>query len=283
MDTPRRIELRRGDTRLHHVHHVIVRRDGSADDPPDLEPGSVPDDLLPDLRNGWQRLLESEYESAVVSAWMTSALARMVAPVDVLAAFARTVEDEVRHVDICADVLVKLGVRPSIPRDVVPPLVAWKDDDAAEEEVLAGLLNFFVVGELISAAEFTHALRVARLPLAVWAISEIIRDEHFHGAFGFETARLLVPNLGAQAKARLSHRVECELLRMERRMGGPLTGTPQGLTEREQKLLELGLPPPAVMLGVFYQCVGVQLVPRLEELGLSAGVRVGQEPGAAKP
>jgi hypothetical protein len=283
MTAPVRMTLHRGDTRLKNIHRKIIRRDGSAEDPPAVEPGSIPPDMLEDLKAGWQRLLESEYESAVVSGWMTSALARMVVPLDVLAAFAHTTEDEVRHVDICADVLEALGATPTVPRDVVPPLVAWTDDKGAEEEVLAGLLNFFVVGELISAAEFRHALRAARLPVAVWAISEILRDEAFHGPFGFETARLLVPGLSPEARARLTKRVEDELLRMERRLGGPMREAPRDLTPREQKLLEMGLPPPPVMLGIFYNVVGSQLVPRLEELGLPLTVQVGQTPTPSPP
>ena len=72
----------------------------------------------------------------------------MGAPLDVLGAFGRVVEDEVRHVDVAADVLNAMGVAPTLPRDVIPPVLAWKDDAQSDEQVVAGLVSFFCVGEL---------------------------------------------------------------------------------------------------------------------------------------
>ncbi|MEW5853774.1 MAG: ferritin-like domain-containing protein [Myxococcota bacterium] len=272
--TPR-LELIRGGTRLHQVHVQRVRRDGSAVDPPELDPRDIPPALMQDARNGWQRLLESEYESVVVSGWMTSALARLGVPLDILGAFGRVVEDEIRHVDVCADVLQRLGVNAVIPKDATPPVFAWKDDADADEQVIAGLVSFFCVGELMSAMEFRNALQMARLPLAQWAIGEIHRDEAFHGAFGFEAAKLFVPHWKPEAKARLVKRLQDELARFERRIGGPLNEDPRELTGKEKDLAELGLPPPPVMLGVFYGAVESQLLPRLADLGLEMNIGVG--------
>jgi len=273
---PKRFDLSRGGTRLHPVHQQRVRRDGSADDPPPLDLKDIPPDLLPDAVAGWQRLLESEYESVVVAGWMTSALARMGAPLDVLGAFGRVVEDEVRHVDVAADVLNAMGVAPTLPRDVIPPVLAWKDDAQSDEQVVAGLVSFFCVGELLSAFEFRHALTLVRLPIAQWALSEIHRDEAFHGAFGFETARLFVPDFTGAQKDRLRARMTADLVRFERRIGGPLPGEPRELTGKERDMAGLGLPPPPVMLAVFYNALETQLLPRMAELGVELDLKVGK-------
>lgn len=272
---PKRFDLSRGTTRLHPVHQQRVRRDGAADDPPPLDLKDIPRDLVPDAVAGWQRLLESEYESVVVSGWMTSALARMGAPLDVLGAFGRVVEDEVRHVDVAADVLKALGAAPSLPRDLIPPTMAWKDDADSDEQVVAGLVSFFCVGELLSAHEFRHALDLVRLPLAQWALSEIHRDEAFHGAFGFEAARLFVPDFKPAQKDRLRTRMKADLVRFERRIGGPLGGEPRDLTQKEKDMAALGLPPPPVMLSVFYTALETQLLPRMAQMGVELDVKVG--------
>lgn len=276
---PTRNDVSRGGTRLHPVHITRVRRDGSAEDPPPLDPGAIEPALQKDVVAGWQSLLESEFESVVVAGWMTSALARVGAPLDVLGAFGRVVEDEVRHVDVVAEVLSMLGANPSVPRNATPPVMAWQDDGASDEQVISGLVSFFCVGELISAFEFRHALTLVKLPLARWALGEIHRDEAFHGAFGFETARLFVPHFSDAARARLVARVMDELQRFERRIGGPLLGPPRDLTAREARMAELGLPPAPVMLAVFYATVEQQLVPRMAELGVHLPVRVGSAPG----
>jgi hypothetical protein len=181
-------------------------------------------------------------------------------------------------VDVVADVLMALGAVPTIPRDVTPPVLAWQDDAASDEQAVAGLVSFFCVGELLSAYEFRHALNVVKLPLAQWALSEIHRDESFHGAFGFEAARLFVPSWSAPQKDRLRARITADLTRFERRIGGPWTGPARDLTEREISLSRLGLPPPVAMLGVFYDAVEAQLLPRLSELGVAPDLRVGKLP-----
>lgn len=275
---PRRLAITRGGTRLHNVHIQRVRRDGAAEDPPPLEPGSIPAELHADVVAGWQRLLESEFESVVVAGWMTSALARLGAPLDILGAFGRVVDDEIRHVDVVAEVLVALGANPTVPKDTTPPVLAWRDDADADEQAIAGLVSFFCVAELISAHTFRHALGLAQLPLARWALGEIHQDESFHGAFGFETARLFVPHFKPAAKDRLRARLLDELARFERRIGGPLQGEPRELTPREATMATLGLPPPPVMLSVFYAAVETQLLPRLAQLDLELDIHVGAAP-----
>lgn len=273
-----RLELLRGGTRLHNVHIQRVRRDGGAEEPPAVDLTGIPEDLRKDAVASWQRLLESEFESVVVAGWMTSALARMGVPLDIVGAFGRVVEDEIRHVDVVADVIGKLGGQASVPRNAVPPVMAWKDDADADEQVISGLVSFFCVGELLSAFEFRQALQLAKLPLAVWAISEIHRDESFHGAFGFETAKLFVPHWKGPAKDRLRRRITDELVRFERRIGGPLVGKDRELTEKELALAALGMPAPPIMVSVFYGALESQLLPRLAELGVELDVRVGKAP-----
>jgi len=273
-----RLELLRGGTRLHNVHIQRVRRDGAADEPPAVDLAAIPGELRTAAVSSWQRLLESEFESVVVAGWMTSALARMGAPLDIVGAFGRVVEDEIRHVDVVADVITRLGGQASVPRNAVPPVMGWKDDADADEQVISGLVSFFCVGELLSAFEFRQALQLAELPLAIWALTEIHRDESFHGAFGFETAKLFVPHWKAPAKDRLRVRIMDELARFERRIGGPLTGESRELTQSERSLAALGMPPPPVMVSVFYGALETQLLPRLAELGVDLDVRVGKAP-----
>src|SRR5687767_2994998 len=155
----KRLKVVRDTTKLKAVHRKRVLRDGEAKGPPKFDATEYPNAILTKARDGWQGLLDSEFESVVIAGWMTSALARMAAPLDVLGAFGRIVEDEVRHVDLCSEVIWTLGGTPTIPDQPPPPYPGWQDDPAATAEALTGLTAFFCVGELVS----QHLLRQAEM------------------------------------------------------------------------------------------------------------------------
>jgi hypothetical protein len=270
--------LQRDVTRLRVVHRQRVLRHGDAEPAPPSEGPLVAPHLVGAARAGWQRLVETEYESVVIASWMTAGLARLGAPLDILGAFGRIVEDEIRHVDLCAQLVDKLGDHPTIVPAAVPPFPIAVDGAAAQEvefELIAGLIGFFCVFEHLSAHVFREALDAAAQPVAKWAIAEIHRDEAFHGAFGFETAKLFVPSWSEAQRERLGTRVVDDIRRFEQRLGGPLAeGASAETSADERALAELGLLPAPHLLSVFYQAVQAELVPRLDELGVRVPLEV---------
>lgn len=272
-----RLPLLRDVTRLKVVHRQRVLRQGDADPPPAeglAGLASLPGGVGGAALRGWQQLLETEYESVVISGWMTAALARLGAPLDILGAFGRVVEDEIRHVDVCAQMVEALGGRPTLPALATPPFPLSGDlrpGTEAEFETVSGMISFFCVFEHLSGLVFHEALQSAQDEAARWAISEIYRDEAFHGAFGFETAKLYVPRWPEAARARLSARVAADIRRFEERLGGPLSeeAARRHAADPEVAALELlGLLSPPSLLRIFYAGVREQLIPRLQEIGV---------------
>ncbi len=272
-----RLAIVRDTTRLKAVHRKRVLRDGDAKGPPRFDRAAHDPSILAKAAAGWQGLLDSEFESVVIAGWMTAALARMAAPLDVLGAFGRIVEDEVRHVDLCAEVIWALGAEPTIPAQPSPPYPGWDRDKGAEAEAILGLAAFFCVGEQASHLLLKQAELVSSVPIASWALGEIVRDESFHGPWGYETAKLFVPSWDDASKRRLAERLVEEVERLECRLGGPLRREMEERepTEEEVALAAFGLPGPSTLLPVFYQAVDLQLVPRMKELGIELPVRVG--------
>jgi hypothetical protein len=274
-----RTPLRREATRLHVVHAQRVRRGGDADEAP--APGPHDAALAPptraDAARGWQGLLDTEYESVVIASWMTAALTRLGAPLDLLGAFGRIVEDEVRHVDVCARLVDRFGATPTIVRGPLPPLPQeLAQGSAGEFETVSALVGFFCVFEFLSGLIFHEALEHTTSPLAQWAVAEIYRDEAFHGAFGFEAARCFVPGWADERRAALARRVEAEVVRFGERLvtrPSPRTAGPTQLAELDA-LAQLGLLAPAQLLPIFHAGVTTQLVPRLRELGLPVEIDV---------
>ncbi len=263
-------------TRLKVVHRQRVLRQGDADPaPPFFREGHDPR-VLAAAADGWQRLLETEYESVVIAGWMTSALARLGAPLDILGAFGKVVEDEIRHVDLCAQMVEIFGGAPTIPRAAPPPFpIDIPEGSDAEHETIAGLVSFFCVFEHLSGLVFNQAVKAAEAEVARWALSEIFRDEAFHGAFGYETARLYVPGWSEAQRRRLGERVAADVRRFELRLGGPLGPDAHQKSDLLAEALErLGLLSPPKLLATFYAGVKGQLLPRMDDLGIPVDLRV---------
>jgi hypothetical protein len=258
------------------VHRQRVARQGDAEPAPSFAPAAHRPGTVEAAARGWQSLLDTEYESVVIASWMTAALARLGAPLDLLGAFGRIVEDEIRHVDLCAQLVERMGGSPTIVRGELPPLPSALERGAAGElEAVGGLVGFFCVFEFLSGLVFHQALDTATVELPRWAIGEIYRDEAFHGAFGFDAARHFVPGWSEAWRELLARRVEDDVRRFEARLGGPLSGRPAPLDPELAALERMGLLSPTRLLATFYAGVEQQLGPRLVELGIPVelGVR----------
>jgi hypothetical protein len=255
-----RIRILRDATRLKVVHRQRVARQGDAEPAPAFTRDGAPVATIEAAARGWQRLLDTEYESVVIASWMTAALARLGAPLDLLGAFGRVVEDEVRHVDLCCQLVDALGTAPTISRGPLPPLPdALERGSAGELETVSGLVGFFCVFEFLSGLVFHEALETATVDLPRWAI----------GAWSEEW------------RTALARRVEDDVRRFEQRLGGPLPAG-GGPLDAEIAALELmGLLSPPRLLATFYEGVEGQLVPRLFELGIPVACSVRRPPDDA--
>src|SRR3954465_10500318 len=150
---------------------------------PDIDPRSLSPEILARLAAGWRALCEDERDSVIAATLVAGDLARLGAPPSILAGAARVIEDEVRHVGVCATVLERLGAEAAeIPAENRRRGVG--DDPSIERRTALALIAGFGVGESMSAGCFAAARRSCRQPLFRWALTELLRDEARHGAFG---------------------------------------------------------------------------------------------------
>lgn len=262
------------------MHRQRVTRQGDAELAPLFVAGNIAPDILGAAANGWQALLATEYESIVVAAWMTSALTRIGAPLDFIGSFGRVVEDEIRHVDLCAQMVETFGGVPTIPTALPPPFpTGAATERAAQFEIISGMVSFFCVFEHLSGLVFAQAIEAATDDKAKWALGEIFRDEAFHGAFGFETAKYYVPNWTHDERAALAVRVVDDIQRFERRLHGALPIDEDLMSPQLAALQNLGLLSPAPLLATFYGGVQTELLPRLREIGIDVAYGQGRSGG----
>jgi hypothetical protein len=265
------VPLLRDVTRLKVVHRQRVMRQGDADPAPPFASAGLGSDVLSAAAAGWQSLLATEYESVVIASWMTSALTRIGAPLDLIGSFGRVVEDEIRHVDLCAQMIESFGAVPTVPVAAPPPFpTSAANAREAQVEIISGMVSFFCVFEHLSGLLFAHSIEAASEARAKWALGEIFRDEAFHGAFGFETAKYYVPTWTVDERKTLSQRVTLDIKRFEQRLHGGLPADDELGSPLLAALQNLGLLSPPALLATFYNGVQHELIPRLAELGLDS-------------
>lgn len=191
--------------------------------PPDVDPRSLPADRVARLVEIWTTLCEDERDSVIAATLVTGDLARLGAPPAVLAVAARVIEDEVRHVGVCATVLERLGgAVAEVPAE--DRRRGLGDDPSIARRTARVLVAGFGVGESMSAGWFAAARRTCRQPLLRWALTELLRDEARHGAFGIDAGGWLTGQWSDEERRALWPDCVAEMEAFERRLGGPVAG-----------------------------------------------------------
>lgn len=239
----------------------------------------------------WGSRACAEHGSVHQFAAVARALTELRAPVEFLGAIARLLTDEVRHVQLCADLALTfypegredqalLGLRIPIAPWPDAPTVSNRDDyDGAHEMALRGwaaraILTACAIGETISRPMLEALAAVASDPLAEAASEQILKDEQLHGRFGFEALAYLVPRLDQVEQAALQRqltralggfeRTVCGAVQIEELAGREITITPWEAGDAPN----LGTLSDEQYAMIFYSCLEHEVFPALDSLGL---------------
>jgi len=163
-------------------------------------------ELLARVAAGWRRLAEEERRSVGRAAHLAADLAALQAPPALLAAAARVIADEVRHLDVCATVAETMD--PAIRVRNRPMLSARRLDlvpraPTGEAGVARTLLADYAITKPSSAAALADARAACREPLIAWGYGEILRDEARHATFGANAASWIIRRWSPQARRAL--------------------------------------------------------------------------------
>jgi hypothetical protein len=188
---------------------------------PDFDRSSISAERVARIVASWTALCEDERDSLIAATLVAGDLARLGAPPSILAAAARVIEDEVRHVGVCATVLQRLGgAVAEVPAEDRRRNLG--DDPSIERRTARVLIAGFGVGESISAGWFAAARRSCREPMLRWALTELLRDESRHGPFGIDAGRWLTQHWSDADRRTLWPDCVAEMEDFERRLGGPV-------------------------------------------------------------
>ena len=234
----------------------------------------------------WAGRARAEHGSVHQFAALTHALAEARAPLHLLGALSRLITDEVRHAEMCA--ATALAIYPEgVPDERrlfgwPSPKAPWRDaprpsdgDGAILQWTAEAVLVANCIGEALSRPMLDALALVSTDPLAEGVCRQILRDEHLHATFGWETLGWLMPQLDDQGRAAVQQRLTRSLRGFERSTTcgisiaevaeSTITIERTSDPEREPNLGTLSDMQYAM---IFYATLETDIFPRLRDLGL---------------
>ncbi len=233
----------------------------------------------------WAGRARAEHGSVHQFTILSHALCNARMELHVLGSLARLITDEVRHAELCAEMALACwpegrATEPAVfrweaPRAPWPMPPAITDDDPqplwawAAEAILVSCC----IGETLSRPMLEAIAVVATEPLADAVARQILRDEHLHASFGWETLGLLLPRMSSEQRAALQRR-------MVRAFGGVEASTACGISVEQvaDTVIEIvrGDEPNLGTLSdeqyamIFFATMETEVLPQLDALGLDA-------------
>lgn len=232
----------------------------------------------------WAGRARAEHGSVQQFTILAHALCNVRMELHVLGALARLVTDEVRHAELCAEMALAVWPEGTASEPAVfrwePPRLPWAGPPALGEDpaptlawAAEAILVSCCIGETLSRPMLEAIAVVASEPLAQAVAKQILRDEHLHASFGWETLGLLLPRLDDAQRAALEQR-------MTRSFGAVESTTACGIAVEAVagKSIEIA-ESPAPNLGtlsdeqyamIFFATMETEVLPQLQALGLDA-------------
>jgi hypothetical protein len=147
-------------------------------------------DLLRRVAAGWRRLADDQRRGVVSAARIAADLACLDAPPALLMTAGQVIQEEIRHLEVCARVLEELDPNLRGLRDEPPAAEPGlpRASISSERSLARTLVADYALGKPASAAAFAAARAVIREPLLAWAYTELLHDETRHATFGARAA-----------------------------------------------------------------------------------------------
>ena len=269
--------------RLGRMHRAQVHRDPW----PDFSSFRT-EDFEPRLRRAaavqWAGRARAEHGSVHQFTILSHALCNARMELHVLGSLARLITDEVRHAELCAEMALACWPEGRATEPAVfrwePPRAPWPMPPASTDDpqpLLAwaaeAILVSCCIGETLSRPMLEAIAVVATEPLADAVARQILRDEHLHATFGWETLGLLLPRMSPEQRAALQRR-------MVRAFGGVEASTACGISVEQvaDTAIEIvrGDEPNLGTLSdeqyamIFFATMESEVLPQLDALGLDA-------------
>jgi hypothetical protein len=161
-------------------------------------------EALVEARRIWTNGVFTEYASAAAFASLASALLECGAPVDLTAAAADIVVDELHHVELSARLTTELGGATPLRFDLekISPLATPGARALMRAAELA--VSTSCVSETLSVPAMARSRAMASEPLVRAVLDTLVADEGFHARLGFWFLDWAADQLTAEERAKLA-------------------------------------------------------------------------------
>lgn len=238
----------------------------------------------------WAGRARAEYGSVQQFSGLAHALANVRAPLQWQGALARLVTDEVRHAELCAQMAHACWPEGRDAEPAVfawpPPVMPWRALPLGEPAAAVwswaaeAIAVACCIGETLSRPMLEAIAVVTTDPVAEACARQILRDEHLHATFGWETLGELVGRLDAEARASLQRCIA-------RALAGFQSSTACGIEVADVANSTLDIVRGPANLGtladlqyamIFYGTIESEVLPGFDRVGLD-GARAWAERG----
>jgi hypothetical protein len=219
-------------------------------------------------RAAWRERMSVEHRSTVVFSQLATQLFEANATLDAKIVMLRMAQDELRHTETCAEVLVALGAEPACGFDPRVRPLARHVGCTTEERALRNVIYTTCLSEMIAVARLADEIEQTRDPFLRDATRRLLADEVLHGQFGFFYLEAWRPWLGAhRAVVRsLERYLRHAFAVLEEELAPDVPSQPLDDDERA-----LGLPEMERSRAIVFATIESAIVPGIERFGIDAG------------
>jgi hypothetical protein len=277
------IEVRESGSKLVGLHKKLMAGQWGDIDWRGFDRGTFSPESLRYSAEAWRRRLADEYRSATVFSQFQSFLLLTNLPVDILGCVSRVVQDEVRHVQLCADLVAVMGE--GATAEIYEPalFVPFDPESEAVPQLLSLTIGLFCMGETVSSHLIGATYEKTGHPLVKEAMKRLYSDEQFHAEFGWNLAAVLAQHAEPEILEAIGAGLDQSFGELETMCTSYGEGADDMVLTDEDRLLgSLSVPEHRAC---FYKAVDTELVPRLEKMGFPARAKwqareVGATPAA---
>lgn len=217
----------------------------------------------------WRLRMVHEHLSAAVFSRLLPQLIEAEATLDVKTCVMRMAMDELHHSALCAEVVRGLGGEPAASAELATDPLPEHAGATPRERALRNVMFVGCLSETVALALLTEQHELTTDPFAKRVVAQLMADEMTHAKLGWSYLADVWPTLDAKERERTAAYLPVAFGYLERRMLDTMRGTPSPAAI-DDELRSLGVTPSHEAREVFVATVTDAILPRFEELGLTA-------------
>lgn len=232
----------------------------------------------------WSGRAVNEHSSIHQFSTVTQVVCEARLPLSMSGGLARLITDEVRHAELCGRLALTLYPEAqSVTPATLPwpaPTLPWRSPPRGGDrrELLIWIAEALLVaccfGETLSVPMLQALSTVCTEPLSAAVADQILRDEHLHARYGWESLQSLLDELGEEGRVAIQATLPENMVGFERTccretsLADVIAAPELTIEPGDSDHPNLGVLTDRQYAVIFYATLEQEIFPKLDELGL---------------